>query len=88
MCTPCRSSNAFISAGGQAEPPTTTSRSDETSIGWPSSAFLSSSASSPVQMVGTAPATVGFSVAMSAASGSGVRKRSGMIIDAPTISAA
>ena len=33
MCTPCRSSNAFISAGGQAEPPTTTSRSDETSIG-------------------------------------------------------
>jgi hypothetical protein len=39
-------------------------------------------------MVGTAPARVGFSVAIMAASGAAWRNRSGMMIDAPPIIAA
>ena len=76
-------SKASISAGGQAEPPTIASRSGARSCG-----CALSWASRPCQMVGTAPAMVGFSVAMICASGSGCRNRSGMISDAPTIIAA
>jgi hypothetical protein len=76
-------SNAAISDGGQAEPPTTARSSGARSCG-----FWSSSASRPCQIVGTAPAIVGFSAAIIAASGSGCRNRSGMISDAPTMNAA
>ena len=48
----------------------------------------SSSASSPVQIVGTPPARVGRAVSIRSASGSGVRNRSGMTSEAPVISAA
>ena len=62
-----------MSAGGQAEPPTMTSFIEEMSVG-----FASRWASRSVQMVGTAPASVGRSAAIIAASGAACRNRSGI----------
>src|SRR5262249_15444544 len=80
---PCRSRNAWMSAGGHAEPPTTTSFIDEVSVG-----LASRYASRSVQIVGTAPANVGCSVSIIAASGAAWRNRSGMISDEPDMKAA
>src|SRR3954468_23318897 len=81
--TPSSESNRSISLRGTAEPPHATSRNDDASTG-----FFSAYCSKSFHTVGTAPAKVGFSVAMSFANGSACRYRSGMIIDAPTMSAA
>src|SRR2546429_9439956 len=80
---PYRSENACMSAGGQAEPPTTTSLIEETSVGW-----LSRYASRSVQIVGTAPPWVGFSCAIIVAIGAAWRNRSGMTLDAPPMNEA
>src|SRR5215468_494541 len=75
--------NACIRDGGQADPPTTASSSDEMSVGcWLMYARRS------VQIVGTAPASVGRSASIIAASGAACRNRSGMTSVAPDINAA
>ena len=79
MCMPWRSSKAFMSEGGHAEPPTSTMRKLLRSIG-----FLSTNCRSPVQIVGTAPAKVGFSLVMMRAMPSGWRNLSGSTRAAPT----
>ncbi len=85
---PCRSSNPRISAGGQAEPPITTIRSEEVSYGVSRSVGVSSSSSRPFQMVGTAALTVGRTWSIIAASGRAWRKRSGISRLAPDMKAA
>src|SRR6476660_2021897 len=80
---PYRSAKACISAGGHADPPTMTSFSEETSVGW-----LSRYASRSVQIVGTAAASVGFSAPIIAAIGAACRNRSGMTSDAPDMNPA
>ena len=83
MRTPSSFSKASISDRGTADPPQGTIRSDERSSPWARTCW-----SSPFQIVGTAPARVGRSASMSRASGSGCRKRSGMIRSAPDMIAA
>ena len=82
MRTPWRSSNAFISASGTAEPPQITIRRLDRS-GLCSSAQRSRSS----QIVGTAPASVTRSPSISFAIGSACRKRLGMTRLAPAMHA-
>lgn len=77
------SSKAFMSEGGQAEPPMVTCPSELTSRG-----FAVSSASRPCQMVGTAAACVGRSLSIISASGAGWRKRSGISMFTPVMNVA
>ena len=56
---------------------------EETSV-WLASRYASRS----LKIVGTAPANVGFSASIIAASGAACRNRSGIRIDAPTMNAA
>ncbi len=83
MRTSSSFSNASMSACGTAEPPQITRRSEDRSPPLARTCW-----SSPFQMVGTAPASVGRSASISATSGAGWRNRSGMIIEAPAITAA
>src|SRR5215204_7523257 len=80
---PCRSRYAWMSAGGQAEPPTTTSFIEDVVV-----LLASRYASKSVQIVGTAAANVGRSASIIAASGAACRNRSGISSEAPDMNAA
>lgn len=84
ICTPCFSSKVRISDTGTAEPPQTTSRSDDMSWSGSSSRWCSTA----FQMVGTAPVTVGRRSSTIRTSERGSRWQSGSTRSAPAISAA
>ena len=76
-------SNPSIRACGTAEPPHGTIRSDDRSP-----PLARTWRSSSLKIVGTPPASVTRSLAISRVSGSGCRNRSGMIRSAPAMTAA